>query len=79
MNSLLWRHEIPADEDIRIALRTHFQQAVPTDDCVCRACGIGDNTVGHWSRWCIVPTIAAGRLLRLPRIPESLNQIAGDK
>ena len=72
------RGEALTDESIRIALRTHFQHAVPTDDCVCRACGTGDNTVGHWSRWCIVPAIVAGHLLRPPRIPDCLNQIAGD-
>ena len=22
---------------------------------VCRACGCGDNTIGHWTRWCVVP------------------------
>ena len=21
----------------------------------CRACGCGDNTVGHWTSWCVVP------------------------
>ena len=20
---------------------------------VCRACGCGDNTIGHWTRWCV--------------------------
>ena len=46
------------------------------NDCVCRACGTGDNTVGHWSRWCIVPLVAACRLLTIPSLPCSLNQIA---
>ena len=66
------------DDNIRSALRAHLQQTMPIDDCVCRACGIGDNTVGHWSRWCIVPIIVAGHLLRLPLLPDCLNQIAGD-
>ena len=43
----------PIDSVIRTALRAHIQGSLPTDDCVCRACGTGDNTVGHWSGWCI--------------------------
>ena len=66
----------PCDEDIRVALREHCQQCLPLNDCVCRACGTGDNTVGHWSRWCIVPLVAAGRLLCVSSLPHSINQIA---
>ena len=55
----------PSAEDIRIVLRAHCQQGVPLNDCVCRACGTGDNTVGHWSRWCIIPLLAACRLLNI--------------
>ena len=32
---------------------------MPAHDVVCRACGCGDNTIGHWTRWCIVPLIVA--------------------
>ena len=66
----------PSDDDIRTALREHCQQGLPLNDCVCRACGTGDNTVGHWSRWCIVPLIAAVRLLSISSLPNSINQIA---
>ena len=69
---------VPMNTIIRTALRAHFQQSVPTDDCVCRACGRGGNTVGHWSRWCIVPLIVSCHLLKLPRIPSCLSQIAGN-
>ena len=69
---------IPTDEDIRSTLRTRLQQTIPLDDCVCRACGTGDNTVGHWSRWCIVPIVVACRLLSIPFLPSCLNQIAGE-
>ncbi len=31
---------------------------------VCRACGCGDNTIGHWTRWCVVPLIVATAILR---------------
>lgn len=56
----------------------NLQQAMPKDDCVCRACGTGDNTVGHWSRWCIAPIIVACHLLKTPFLSDCLNQIAGD-
>ena len=29
----------------------------PAHFVVCRACGCGDNTMGHWTRWCVVPLI----------------------
>ena len=45
----------------------------PSDDDIR---GTGDNTVGHWSRWCIVPLITAGRLLNIPSLPNNINQIA---
>ena len=63
----------PTDEDIRCALRAHLQQNLPIDDCVCRACGTGGDTVGHWSRWCIVPIIVACHLLRIPLLPDCLS------
>ena len=45
-------------------------------ECVCRACGEGDNTVGHWTRWCPIPLVVAHAILR-PSLPLStLNEIA---
>ncbi len=32
-------------------------EVMPAHDVVCRACGCGDNTIGHWTRWCVVPLI----------------------
>ena len=72
------QREPPTDEEIRRLLRAHLQSTGPSNDCACRACGVGDNTVGHWSRWCIVPTIVARYLLRLPYLPDCLDQVAGD-
>ena len=69
---------VPMNTTIRTALRAYFQHSLPTDDCVCRASGRGDNTVGHWSRWCIVPLIVVCYLLKLPRIPMYIAQIACD-
>ena len=37
----------------------HNWDILPAHDVVCRACGCGDNTIGHWTRWCIVPLIVA--------------------
>ena len=31
----------------------------PANGTVCAACGCGDNTIGHWTRWCIVPLLVA--------------------
>ena len=31
----------------------------PAHDVVCRACGCGDNTMGHWTRWCVVLLLVA--------------------
>ena len=48
----------------------------PTSDAVCRACGCGDNTIGHWTRWCPVPLIVALSILRPARQVDNLGQLA---
>ena len=48
----------------------------PANEVVCRACGCGDNTVGHWTRWCVVPLIVASAILRPRTCPLSLCQLA---
>ena len=40
-------------------LMAPFRNTFPTNETVCAACGCGDNTIGHWSRWCIVPLLVA--------------------
>ena len=35
----------------------------PAHVVVCRACGCGDNTIGRWTRWCVVPLIVGCFLL----------------
>ena len=37
------------------SLMAPFRSIFPANDTVCAACGCGDNTIGHWTRWCIVP------------------------
>ena len=50
--------------------------AQATNECVCRACGCGDNTIGHWTRWCPVPLIVAHAILRPGNRQSTLNSIA---
>ena len=42
----------------------------------CRACGCGDNSVGHWTRWCVVPLLTAWILLCPEQPLVCLNAIA---
>ena len=51
-------------------------EIVPTSNVVCRACGCGDNTIGHWTRWCPVPLIVALSILRPARQVDNLGQLA---
>lgn len=37
--------------------------STPSPHAPCVACGAGDNTVGHWVRWCIVPVKALQALI----------------
>ena len=46
------------------------------NESVCRACGCGDNTIGHWTRWCPNPLIVAHAILRPGRRQSTLNSIA---
>ena len=48
----------------------------PTSEVVCRACGCGDNTIGHWTRWCPVPVIVALSILRPARSVDNIGQLA---
>jgi len=51
-------------------------EVMPASEVVCRACGCGDNTIGHWTRWCPVPLIVAISILRPTRPVNSLSQLA---
>ena len=48
----------------------------PAHDVVCRACGCGDNTIGHWTRWCVVPLIVALAILKPGERHLTLCQLA---
>ena len=43
---------------------------------VCAACGCGDNTIGHWTRWRIVPLLVAWILTQPCHPWTTLNDIA---
>ena len=49
---------------------------MPANDIVCRACGCGDNTIEHWTRWCVVPLIVAIAILQPPTMTLTLGQLA---
>ena len=58
------------------SLMAPFRSIFPANGTVCAACGCGDNTIGHWTRWCIVPLLVA-RILAQPCHPwANLNDIA---
>ena len=48
----------------------------PAHVVVCRACGCDDNTIGHWTRWCVVPLIIAIAILKPTEREMTLDQLA---
>ena len=57
-------------------LMAPFRSTSPTNGTVCAACGCGDNTIGHWSRWCIAPLLVAWILTQPCHPWATLNDIA---
>ena len=57
-------------------LMAPFRSTFPANGTVCAACGCGDNTIGHWSRWCIVPLLVAWILAQPGHPWATLNDIA---
>ena len=55
---------------------THDWDVQPAHVVVCRACGCGDNTIGHWTRWCVVPLIVAIAILKPTEREITLDQLA---
>ena len=53
-----------------------FRSMFPANGTVCAACGCGDNTIGHWTRWCIVPLLVACILAQPGHSWATLNDIA---
>ena len=42
----------------------------------CIACGCGDNTIGHWVRWCVIPLTVVLVILCLPNSDLCLSDMA---
>ena len=57
-------------------LMAPFRSMFPANGTVCAACGCGDNTIGHWTRWCIVPLLVAWILAQPGHPWATLNDIA---
>ena len=55
---------------------SHFRTLLPANEVTCVACGCGDNTIGHWTRWCVIPLIIASILVQPSYHYETLNDIA---
>ena len=51
------------DGPIQISSSPRDWDIKPAHAVVCRACGCGDNTIGHWTGWCVVPLIVALAIL----------------
>ncbi len=51
-------------------------EIMPAHDVVCRAYGCGDNTIGHWTRWCVVPLIVAIAILKPGHVNLTICQLA---
>ena len=58
------------------SLMAPFRSTFPANGTVCAACGCGDNTIGHWTRWCIVPLLVAWILAQPCHPWATLNDIA---
>ena len=41
-----------------------FRVANVRAEGACQACGCGDNTIGHWTRWCIIPLMVVWIILQ---------------
>ena len=57
-------------------LMAPFRSTFPTNGRACAACGCGDNTIGHWPRWCIVPLLVAWILAQPGHSWATLNDMA---
>ena len=55
---------------------SQFQQAQNRPAGSCVACGCGDNTIGHWTRWCIIPFAVAGIILQPSSVVQCLSDLA---
>ena len=52
---------------------SQFQQVQSRPAGACVACGCGDNTIGHWTRWCIIPFVVVWIILQPSSSLQSRN------
>ena len=55
---------------------SQFQQARSRPAGSCVACGCGDNTIGHWTRWCIIPFAVVWIILQPSSVVQCLSDLA---
>ena len=55
---------------------SQFQVVGCRPDGVCLACGCGDNTIGHWTRWCIIPFTGVWVILQPATSVHCLSDLA---
>ena len=53
-----------------------FRIANARTEGTCQACGCGDNTIGHWTRWCVVPLLVVWIILQPSGTLHCLSDIA---
>ena len=62
--------------DPRCSGMRQFQEVLCRPSGACLACGCGDNTIGHWTRWCIIPYAVAWIILRPSNLLHCLSDLA---
>ena len=55
---------------------SQFQQVQSRPAGSCVACGCGDNTIGHWTRWCIIPFAVVWIILQPSSLVQCLSDLA---
>lgn len=68
--------ESPAVDDHRNNGMHQFQEVLSRPSGACVACGCGDNTIGHWTRWCIIPYAVAWIILQPSGLLHCLSDLA---
>ena len=76
-----WSHQLcnaylADDGPIQISSWARDWDIKPAHAVVCRACGCGDNTIGHWTRWRVVPLIVALAILEPTQKSVTLDHLA---
>ena len=68
--------DLPAAGDQRNNGMSQFQQVQRRPAGACVACGCGDNTIGHWTRWCMIPFVVVWIILQPSSSLHCLSDLA---